>query len=110
MTDIARESRKLTDEKTKLLRAAVERRKEQPVTPNKRSDLLPCPHCGAKHGAKTGGPKLMVSDSGHGWTVRCSHCLARGPNCFVKADAIAAWQSRTPIGSDLVERTVRDLA
>lgn len=57
-------------------------------------ELLPCPFCGAEQAAKTGGPKLMVSDSGRGWTVRCTACLARGENRFVAADAVNAWNTR----------------
>jgi uncharacterized protein YodC (DUF2158 family) len=57
-------------------------------------EMKACPLCGAVHGAKTGGPKMMVSDSGHGWNVRCTGCLCRGPAHFHPDKALAAWNRR----------------
>jgi hypothetical protein len=76
--------------------------------------LKACPFCGAEQGARKGGPKLMVSDSGQGWTVRCTSCLARASNVFLSAEAIAAWNTRTPdaqpSSTDEVERLAYTVA
>jgi hypothetical protein len=66
---------------------------------DKVSELRDCPLCGAAQGARTGGPKLMVSDSKQGWTVRCTGCLARGPNVFTQAEAVKRWNSRPGLES-----------
>lgn len=49
--------------------------------------MLPCPFCG--------GEDIVPSDTGHYW-FSCNTCETEGPVMKIKAEAVAAWNTRLP--------------
>ena len=55
------------------------------------SELLPCPFCGGE---------AETWDGAGPWHAICKKCGAIGSPCLSEAEAIAAWNNRTPIEYD----------
>lgn len=52
------------------------------------NELKPCPHCGESRKHLFMWPNYFTSG------VACLNCGYKGPACFTKRDAIAAWNRR----------------
>lgn len=60
-----------------------------------KAELLPCPFCLTVNGYGAWPIALRKSPPG-AWYVNCDGCGADGPICDLEADAIAAWNRRSP--------------
>ncbi len=50
---------------------------------------LKCPYCGSDLVVPA-----TIGFGSHPWAAKCERCLAEGPTCRTKAEAIAAWNRR----------------
>lgn len=65
---------------------------------SKAQELSSCPFCGRE-------AMMSHSRDGEVCNVRCAgwsvgNCLGAGPNCYTEAEAITAWNRRTPASSE----------
>lgn len=70
----------------------------------KAEQLLPCPFCGGEASGEF--------FSQNAWSIFCDKCHASAAMCETKAEAIAAWNTRTPpkrVAMTLDEAEVRAL-
>lgn len=56
--------------------------------------LHPCPFCGSENLVfDCDDPGFGVQD----WIVECQNCLAEGPACDGRQEAVRAWNTRAPL-------------